>query len=286
MSNLSSFDRFYFLKDILSFFHKYIGSTFVVKYGGSAMQNDLLKSSVIEDICLLHRLGINIVLVHGGGFLINDWLTKFKIQPKFVDGVRVTDYDTMQIVEMVLVGKINKELVSLLNQNNVFSVGLCGKDGNLIEASPLFNMPNNLTGKVDYINNRVINLLLSNKCVPVVASVASNCDGETYNINADTVASSIASSLKADKLILLTDTPGILTDLSNSSTLIKYLNLDKIKNLQSNNVISGGMIPKVQSCIAALESNVKSAHIIDGRVKHSLLYEVLTEDRIGSMIVF
>nr|YP_009393595.1 acetylglutamate kinase [Bostrychia simpliciuscula]ARW62157.1 acetylglutamate kinase [Bostrychia simpliciuscula] len=286
MSNLLNLDRFSFLKDILPFLQRYFGSTFVIKYGGSVIQNDLLKSDVIKDICLLHCLGINIVLVHGGGFLINHWLHKLKIQPKFVDGVRVTDSDTMQVVEMVLTGKINNELVSLLNQNNVFSVGLCGKDGNLIKASSLSNMPNNLTGKVDYVDNKIINLLLSNKCIPVVASVASDFNGKTYNINADAVASSIASSLKADKLILLTDTPGILSDLHNSSTLIRYLNLDKIKHLQLNNIISGGMIPKVNSCVSALNSHVRSAHIIDGRVKHSLLYEVFTKQRIGSMIVF
>lgn len=285
MSNLSS-DRFRFFSDILPFFRKYLGSTFVIKYGGSAMQNHLLKSQVIEDICFLHLLGINLVLVHGGGSFINDWLNKLNIQPRFSDGIRITDSDTMQVVEMVLVGKVNKELVSLFNQNNIFSVGLSGKDGNLVQASPLFNSPDNLTGKVDLVNNKILNLLLSNKCIPVVASVASGLTGETYNVNADTVASAIASSLKADKLILLTDTPGILNDLSDSSTLIKCLSLDKVKQLQSSNTISGGMIPKVQSCVSALESDVKSAHIIDGRVKHSLLYEILTEDRMGSMIVF
>lgn len=285
MSNLSTFDRFYFLKDVLPLFHKYLGSTFVIKYGGSAMQNDSLKSQVIQDICFLHFLGINLVLVHGGGLFVNDWLRKLSIEPKFIDGVRITDSETMQIVEMVLVGKVNKELVSLFNQNNVFSVGLSGKDGSLIKASSLFTQQNNLTGKVDYVNGRILNLLLSNKCIPVVASVASDFKGKTYNINADTVASAIASSLKADKLILLTDTPGVLRDLNNSSTLIKNLDLDLVRQLQSNKIISGGMIPKIQCCITALESCVESVHIIDGRIKHSLLYEILTEDRIGSMIV-
>lgn len=285
MSNLLINDRFHFLRDTLPFLKKYSGSTFVIKYGGSAMQNQLLKSQVIEDICFLYFLGINVVLVHGGGFFINHWLHKLNIQPKFDHGVRITDSDTMQVVEMVLMGQVNRELVSLLNQNNIFSVGLSGKDANLIQASSLFSSSNNLTGKVDFINNKILKLLLSNKCLPVVASVASDFDGQTYNINADTAASSIASSLKADKLILLTDTPGILSDVNNSSTLIRCLDLKTVKKLQFNNIISGGMIPKVQCCIDALESCVKSAHIIDGRVRHSLLYEVLTHDRIGSMIV-
>nr|YP_009392759.1 acetylglutamate kinase [Bostrychia tenella]ARW61321.1 acetylglutamate kinase [Bostrychia tenella] len=285
MSNLSTFDRFYFLKDSLPLFRKYLGSTFVIKYGGSAMQNDFLKSQVIEDICFLHLLGINLVLVHGGGLFVNDWLRRLSIEPKFIDGVRITDPETMQIVEMVLVGKVNKELVSLFTQHNVFSVGLSGKDGNLIKASSLFSQQNNLTGKVDYIDSKILDLLLSNKCIPVVASVASDLNGKTYNINADTVASAIASSLKADKLILLTDTPGVLRDVNNSSTLIRNLNLDLVKQLQSNKIISGGMIPKIKCCVSALESCVKSVHIIDGRVKHSLLHEILTKDRIGSMIV-
>lgn len=285
MSNLSISDRFCFLRDILPFFHKYLGSTFVIKYGGSAMQSDFLKSQVIEDIALLHFFGINLVLVHGGGSLINDWLRKLSIQPKFSNGVRITDLDTMQVVEMVLVGKVNKELVSLLSRNNVFSVGLSGKDGGLINASSISNSSTNLTGKVNFVNNKILNLLLSNKCLPVIASVASDSFGNTYNVNADTVASAIASSLKADKLILLTDTPGVLQDVNDSSSLIKDLNLDVLRKLQSNNVISGGMVPKIQCCVSALESNVKSVHIIDGRVEHSLLYEIFTKDRIGSMIV-
>nr|ARW60276.1 acetylglutamate kinase [Laurencieae sp.] len=285
MSNTLISDRFYFSSDTMSLIHHYTGSTFVIKYGGSAMQDCVLQADVIKDLCLLHCFGINIVLVHGGGLFVNDWLQKLNIKPRFENGVRVTDAETMDIVEMVLVGKVNKKLVSLFNQNNIASVGLSGQDAGLITASAMFNTNTNLTGKVDSVNTKLLNLLLSNRFIPVVASVACDCEGNRYNINADTIASAIAVAIKADKLILLTDTPGVLLDLNDDSTLVKHLNLDRIKALRSNNTISGGMIPKIQSCVDALSSNVQSAHIIDGRVKHSLLHELLTYDRVGSMIV-
>nr|QCI04640.1 acetylglutamate kinase [Apoglossum ruscifolium] len=278
-------NHFSFVSDILPFIKKYYGCTFVIKYGGSAMQDKSLQAKVIADICLLYFLGIKIILVHGGGPFINDWLFKLNIKPQFEQGIRITDQDTMQIVEMVLVGKVNKELVSLFNQNNVLSVGLSGKDANLIISSPLFANSNNLVGKIDSVNNQILEILLSNNYIPVISSVSSSLDNKTYNINADTVAGSIAASLKADKLILLTDTPGIMYDINDSSTLIKNLNISFVKKLREQLVISGGMIPKVECCIKALKSNVKSTHIIDGRVEHSLLYEVLTLDRIGSMII-
>jgi len=287
MSNSNSFDcgRLNFLSEALPFISEYSGSTFVIKYGGSAMQNSSVKSDVISDICLLYLLGINLVLVHGGGFFINKWLARLNIKPIFHNGIRFTDHNTMEIVEMVLAGKLNKDLVSLFSVNNVLSIGLCGKDASLIKASPLYNESNNLAGKVKSVDVKILNLLLSNRYLPVVASVASDFNGKTYNINADSVASAIASALKADKLILLTDTPGILLDINDSSSLIKNLNLSRIKELESSSIISGGMIPKVNACINSLESGVKSTHIIDGRLKHSLLYELLTIDRVGSMIV-
>nr|YP_009394206.1 acetylglutamate kinase [Rhodomela confervoides]ARW62768.1 acetylglutamate kinase [Rhodomela confervoides] len=285
MSNHTVSDRFYFSTDTLSLVNKYSGATFVIKYGGSAMQNNSLQIDVIKDISLLHVLGIKIVLVHGGGLFINNWLNKLNIQPKFENGIRVTDHDTMEIVEMVLSGNINKHLVSLFNQNNILSIGLSGKDANLINASPMFDNSKNLTGKVESVNTLILDILLSNNCLPVVASVASDSDYNTYNVNADTAASSIASALKADKLILLTDTPGVLRNVDDSSSLISNLNLQSIKELYSEQIISDGMIPKIESCVNALNSNVKAAHIIDGRLKHSLLYEVLTSERVGSMIV-
>lgn len=285
MSNNAMNDRFYFSNDTLSLINKYIGSTFVIKYGGSAMEDFSLQSQVMKDLSLLYYLGINIVLVHGGGMFINQWLRKLSIEPSFENGVRITDSQTMEIVEMVLIGKVNKQLVSLLNQNSINSVGLSGQDASLVIASPMFDYSNNLTGQVDSVNPELLDLLLSNRFIPVIASVASDYHGNKYNINADTIASSIAVAVKAEKLILLTDTPGILLDLNDYSTLIKELNLERVKSLRSKNIISGGMVPKIQCCVDALNGNVKSTHIIDGRIRHSLLYELLTYDRVGSMIV-
>nr|CRF40193.1 Acetylglutamate kinase [Laurencia snackeyi] len=278
-------DRFYFSNDTLSLINKYIGSTFVIKYGGSAMQDFSLQSQVIKDLSLLYYLGINIVLVHGGGMFINQWLRKLNIKPLFENGVRITDTQTMDIVEMVLIGKVNKQLVSLFNQNRISSVGLSGQDANLVIASSISDSSVNLTGRVDSVNPKLLDLLLSNRFIPVIASVASDYNGNKYNINADSIASSIAVAIKAEKLILLTDMPGVLLDLNDYSTLIKELNLESVKSLKSKNVISGGMIPKIQSCVDALNGNVQSAHIIDGRIRHSLLHELLTYDRVGSMIV-
>nr|ARW63804.1 acetylglutamate kinase [Chondria sp. (in: red algae)] len=284
MSNNLISDRFCFSPDVLSLARKYAGSTFVVKYGGSAMKDSTVQSNVIQDLSLLHSLGINIVLVHGGGAFINNWLNKLNIKPQFSNGIRVTDLQTMEIVEMVLAGKVNKKLVSLINQNNILSVGLSGQDANLVLASSISSKNDNLTGKVDCVNPYILNLLIANKCIPVIASIASDHKGNRYNINADTIASAIASSLGAEKLILLTDTPGVLSNVNDYSTLIKHLNLEMIDNLKRNNIITGGMIPKIQSCVDALSQNVESAHIINGKMTNSLLREVLTYERIGSMI--
>ena len=285
MSENFNFDRFSLISDFLPFLQNYSGCIFVIKYGGSAMKDEFLKSKVIEDISFLHFLGIKIILVHGGGPFINQWLSKLNIVPKFEKGIRITDHPTMEIVEMVLAGQVNKNLVSLLNKNKVFSIGLSGKDSNLLVASSLFNSSHNLVGKIDKVNSKILKILLNNNYIPVIASVASNSDNDhTYNINADTAAGSIAASLKADKLILLTDTQGIMHDIHDPSSLIKSLNINDVKKLQQDLVISGGMIPKVECCVKALKSNVKSTHIIDGKIQHSLLYELLTRDRIGSMI--
>lgn len=283
MSNFSNAERFYFSNDTLSLINKYAGSTFVIKYGGSAMKNNSLKLDIIRDICLLYSLGIKIILVHGGGYLIDNWLDKLGIESKFLNGLRVTDSKTMEVVEMVLSGNINKGIVSLLCQHSINAIGLSGKDSSLITAIPLFSDINNFTGKVGKINNNLLYTLISNDIFPVIASIATDIRGYSYNINADTLASSIASSVKAEKLILITDTPGLLLNVNDSSTLIKNIKLSEINNLISQGIISGGMIPKVDSCIDALNNNVKAAHIIDGRIRYSLLYEILTYDRVGSM---
>lgn len=285
MSNVTISDHFQFPYDTLHLVNKNFGSTVVIKYGGSVMKNQILQLSVIKNLSLLCLLGVKVVLVHGGGYLIDLWLNRLNIKPKFEKGLRVTDPETMEVVEMVLTGQVNKSLVSLLNQNQVLSIGLSGKDANLIQAAPLVHKSSNLTGQVDQVNTEILHTLLSHHCIPVIASVASGNEGQTYNINADTLASAIASSLKADKLILLTDTPGVLYDVNDPSTLIKDLNIAQVNNLKSKGIISSGMIPKLDSCVSALTSDVKSVHIIDGRLQNSLLYELFTNDRVGSMLV-
>lgn len=282
---MSTLNFNWFLENCLPFIYELRNKVIVIKYGGAAMKNDHLKFQVVQDILFLSSLGVKVVIVHGGGPTINDWLNRLNIEPKFENGIRMTNFQTMEIVEMVLVGKINKELVNLINTNDNIAVGLSGKDAKLLVASNLFNDSTNLVGKIDKVNTELLNLLLSNNYIPVVASVASSSDLTTYNINADTVASHIARALNAEKLVLLTDTPGLLLDIGNLNSLQKKLNINDVKNLLNRDIISGGMIPKIHCCIDALESKVKSTHIIDGRIEHSLLLELLTQDRIGSQIV-
>nr|YP_009019578.1 acetylglutamate kinase [Gracilaria salicornia]AHH24546.1 acetylglutamate kinase [Gracilaria salicornia]UAD87682.1 acetylglutamate kinase [Gracilaria salicornia] len=283
---LNNFQYVQVLSDMLPFIQRFYGSTIVIKYGGSAMKDPDLKSKIIEDILFLYHIGIKVVVVHGGGPIINYWLKQMNIEPKFCNGVRVTDKKTMELVEMVLVGKVNKDLIALFNRSSNRAVGLSGKDANLITASGLFaDQPNNYTGRVQQINLDIILFLLSHGYIPVIASVASDENGQTYNINADSVAGSIAEYLNADKLILLTDTPGIMSNVNNTSTLIKHLNIKQLEHLKNQQIIVGGMIPKVDCCIKALKKNVISAHIINGNIKHALLLEILTSSGIGSKLV-
>ena len=282
---LSDIQRVQVLSEALPFIQKFSGRTIVIKYGGSAMQNQELKNKVIEDILFLSYIGLKPVLVHGGGLAINSWLNKLNIKTKFEQGIRVTDLSTMEIVEMVLIGKVNQELVALINKKKGKAIGLSGKDAQLITATHIFNQTDNFVGKVSHVNVEIINLLVQQGYVPVIASVAADINGQSYNINADTVAGAIATELKAEKLILLTDTQGVLTDLNDPQTLIKSLDSIKVAELKRKNIISGGMIPKVDCCLQAVKDGVKSAHIIDGRIKHALLLEILTKDGIGSMLV-
>nr|QJF58281.1 acetylglutamate kinase [Corallina officinalis]QJF58480.1 acetylglutamate kinase [Corallina officinalis]QJF58679.1 acetylglutamate kinase [Corallina officinalis]QJF58878.1 acetylglutamate kinase [Corallina officinalis] len=282
---LNDFQRVQVLSEALPFIQKFAGKTIVIKYGGSAMQDQLLKNKVIEDILFLSYVGLKLVLVHGGGPVINHWLNKLNIESNFHKGVRVTDSATMEVVEMVLVGKVNQELVALINKKKGKAIGLSGKDARLIIASQLVDELDNFVGKIDKVNSDIINLLIQEGYIPVIASVAASLEGQSYNINADTVAGSIASKLKAEKLILLTDTSGIMQNIHDPQTLIRLADVSKIEDLKKKNVISGGMIPKVDCCTQAISNGVKSAHIIDGRVEHALLLEILTKNGIGSMLV-
>nr|YP_010728734.1 acetylglutamate kinase [Phymatolithon calcareum]WEA76754.1 acetylglutamate kinase [Phymatolithon calcareum] len=282
---LNDFERVQVLSEALPFIQKFAGRTIVIKYGGSAMQNQALKDKVIEDILFLSYIGLNPVLVHGGGPMINSWLDKLNIESKFDKGVRVTNLETMEIVEMVLVGKVNQELVALINKKKGKAIGLSGKDARLIIASQFFDASENFLGKIESVNSDIIRLLIKEGYIPVIASVAASLDGQSYNINADTVAGSIAEALNAEKLILLTDTTGIMLNIHDPNTLVKLANKSQINLLKQQNIISGGMIPKVDCCIQAISNGVKSAHIIDGRVEHALLLEILTKDGIGSMLI-
>nr|QCI07878.1 acetylglutamate kinase [Pleonosporium borreri] len=283
--NILNIDRITALSGIIPFIKNYSNSVFVIKYGGSAMQDLSSMYHVIEDILFLYYIGIKVVLVHGGGPSINSWLKKVNIEAKFHNGLRLTDKKTMEIVQMVLCGNVNKNLVSMFNSYSSVAVGISGQDSNMIQSQPMFNISDNYVGKINKINNQIINILLNNGYIPIIASIGIDTNGQSYNINADIVAGELAASLKANKLLLLTDASGIMRDLNDSSTLLKLLTTEDLLNLKDDNIIADGMIPKANSCINALKKGVKSAHIIDGRFKHSLLYEIFTEDRLGSMIV-
>ena len=273
------------LSEALPYIQKFADRTIVIKYGGAAMKDGSLKTKVINDIVFLSCVGVRPVVVHGGGPEINTWLQKLDIKPAFKDGLRVTDADTMDVVEMVLAGRVNKELVSLINRAGASAVGLCGKDGNLVQARPVSNEGVGFVGEVTSVDTRLIESLVSNGYVPVISSVAADENGQAYNINADTVAGEIAAALEAEKLILLTDTPGILYDYHDPSSLINKLDIQKARELIDKEVVSGGMIPKVTCCVRSLAQGVRAAHILDGRMPHSLLLEILTDEGIGSMIV-
>jgi len=273
------------LSEALPYIQQFAGRTIVVKYGGAAMKDDTLKEKVIRDIVFLSCVGLRPVVVHGGGPEINNWLGKLGIEPQFKDGLRVTDAPTMDVVEMVLVGRVNKDLVARINQAGGAAVGLCGKDGNLIKARPQGQEGIGFVGEVNAIDTKLVESLVQSNYVPVISSVAADEDGQAYNINADTVAGEIAAALSAEKLILLTDTPGILRDFHNPSSLLYKLDIQQARQLIDDGVVSGGMIPKVNCCVRSLAQGVRAAHIIDGRIPHALLLEIFTDSGIGSMIV-
>jgi acetylglutamate kinase len=273
------------LSEALPYMQKFAGKTIVIKYGGAAMKDSSLKDKVIGDIVFLSCMGVRPVVVHGGGPEINSWLDKLGIEPQFKDGLRVTDAATMDVVEMVLVGRVNKELVSLINQAGALAVGICGKDGNTIAARPVDKQGIGFVGEVTHIDTKLIESLVNSGYVPIVSSVAADETGQAHNINADTVAGELAAALGAEKLILLTDTAGILQDYQDPSTLLTKLDIKEARDLIDRGVVAGGMIPKVQCCVRSLAQGVRAAHIIDGRIPHALLLEIFTDLGIGSMIV-
>jgi acetylglutamate kinase len=277
-------DRVRVLSEALPYMQKFAGRTIVIKYGGAAMKDDRLKEQVMRDVVFMSCVGIRPVLVHGGGPEINTWLTKMNIEPQFKDGLRVTDADTMDIVEMVLVGRLNKQIVSLVNQAGGSAVGICGKDGNLVTARQVEQQDIGFVGEITSVNTGIIEALISRRHIPVVSSVAADETGQSYNINADTFAGEIAAALGAEKLVLMTDTPGLMKDFHDPDSLIRQLDIREARRLVDSGVVSGGMIPKLGCCIRSLAQGVRNAHIIDGRMPHSLLLETFTDTGIGTML--
>ena len=273
------------LSEALPYIQRFAGRRIVVKYGGAAMVHAELREAVFRDLALLTSVGVQPVVVHGGGPEINTWLKRLDIPAEFRDGLRVTDPDTMDVVEMVLVGRVNKQIVYGLNKLGAKAVGLSGSDGMLVEARPWGNGSHGLVGDVARINPDVLEPLLNKGYVPVISSVAATRDGTAHNINADTVAGELAAALEAEKLILLTDTPGILRDRENPESLIPQLRLSEARQLIEEGVVAGGMTPKTECCIRALAQGVSAAHILDGRVPHALLLEVFTDAGIGTMVM-
>ena len=273
------------LSEALPYIQRFASKRIVIKYGGAVMVDKNLQKAVLRDIALLSSVGVQIVVVHGGGPEINQWLEKLGIKPVFLDGLRITDNETMDVVEMVLVGRVNKQIVSGINNNGSIAIGLCGIDGGLIEARTLGGGTHGLVGEVAKVNTKLLPPLLDEGYVPVISSVANSQDGRSHNINADTVAGELAAAPGAEKLILLTDTSGILINENDPSSLIENIRLSEARELIEQGIVKGGMRPKVECCIRSLAQGVNAAHIIDGRTPHALLLEVFTDSGIGTMVM-
>lgn len=280
MSN--HFQRAQILLDALPFIKAFRGSKVVIKYGGSAQIDPKLREQFAKDIVMMYMLGIQPIIVHGGGKRITSVLSQMGIESEFIDGHRVTSKECMEVVEMVLSGEINKEIAYFLSLNGVQALGMSGKDSLLFEAKCKDNGKFGLTGEIERANSEILERLLEGGIIPVISPVCGDSKGKSYNVNADIVACEVAKALKADKVIFLTDTLGVL---DKNGELIESIKSDEVEGLIKEGVISGGMIPKILSCVDCLKSGVKKVHIIDGRVEHSLLLELFTSDGVGSEII-
>lgn len=281
--DFSNAERAEVLTAALPYIRRYTGKCVVVKYGGNAMVNEKLKEQVMEDIVLLWLIGVKVVLVHGGGPEINETMTRFGKKAEFVNGLRVTDKETVDIVQMVLAGKVNKTLANLIQMKGGHAVGLSGIDGGILEAK-MRDEALGYVGEITKVRTQPITDLLEKNYIPVVSTVASDRLGNTYNINGDTAAAYIAGALGAERLIMMTDIAGILKDKDDPSTLIPYISVEDARKLYESGVISGGMVPKVDCCIEALERGVNNVVIMDGRIPHSILMELLTDEGAGTMV--
>lgn len=280
---LDNAERANALVEALPYLQRYAGRTIVVKYGGNAMTDANLQRAVMRDAVLLSLVGVRVVLVHGGGPQISEMIARTGLETKFSGGLRVTDKETMRLVKMVLAGEVNKDLVGMIASCGGRAVGICGADGGLFRAQKL-SEELGFVGKITHVDPAAVNLLLDGGYIPIVASVGADEAGNAYNINADTAASALAGALRAEGLIVLTDTPGLLQKSDDPSTLIRRVTTQETKELIASGVIRGGMIPKIEGCVEALEDGVSRVFIIDGRVPHALLIETLTDEGLGTMI--
>lgn len=272
------------LVQAMPYIKKYAGETIVVKYGGNAMINEELKSAVMSDLVLMQLVGINVVLVHGGGPEINAMLNAVGKESKFENGMRVTDKETIDIVQMVLAGKVNKSLVQLLESHGGKAIGFCGLDGRLLMAEKLVASADlGYVGEIKEVNPAPLEMAMKDGYIPIVSTIAGGYDGNVYNINADLAAAQIASKLGAKKLILMTDIRGLLRDVEDENSLISVVNVSEVPMLKRDGIIKGGMIPKIDCCVEAVRSGVSRAHIIDGRLEHSILLELFSDEGIGTM---
>lgn len=279
---VSNAEKAEILVQALPYIQDYTGKIIVVKYGGNAMINEELKQAVMRDIVLLWQIGVKVVLVHGGGPEINDTLKKMNIPSKFVGGLRQTDGETMDVVQMVLAGKVNKNLVNLIENGGGKAIGLCGVDGHMVEAKML-DPALGYVGEITAVNTKPVTDVIEAGYIPVISTIGCDSAGNVYNINADTVAAELAGALKAKSLISMTDIRGILRDKDDDSTLISAINVSEAPQLIKEGVISGGMIPKIDCCVEAIRRGVERVFIIDGRVPHAILIEVLSDEGIGTM---
>lgn len=283
MKSFSNAERAEVLTQALPYIKRYVGKTIVVKYGGNAMVNPDLKQQVMDDIVLLWLIGVKVVLVHGGGPEISSMMEKLGKKSEFVDGLRVTDKETVDIVQMVLAGKVNKTLVTLLEKRGGKAIGLCGMDGKLIQAK-IKDPRLGFVGEVTSINKDPVMDILEKGYIPVISTLGCDDEGNAFNVNADTAAAHIAGALGAERFILMTDIAGILKDKDDPSTLIPEITIAQAKTLKDDGIISSGMIPKVQCCLTAIEAGVKNVVIMDGRVPHSILMELLTNEGAGTLV--
>ncbi len=283
---VSNTDRVKVLVQALPYIQEYNNKTVVVKYGGNAMINEELKEHVMSDLVLLSLVGVRVVLVHGGGPEISDMLKRIGKESKFVNGLRYTDEETMEIVQMVLAGKVNKELVQRIQGHGGRAVGLCGLDGSMIQAVRHQEGPDvGFVGDIEAVDVTIINDMLDKGYIPVISTIGMGENGAVYNINADTAAARIAAELGAEKLLLMTDVRGLLRDKDDESSLVSVVNVSDVGKLKREGIISGGMIPKIDCCVEAVRRGVHRTHIIDGRIPHSILIEMLTHEGIGTMFL-